>query len=513
MSNSLEIGRLFEPLTGRHMGGTDCRVAAARQAARLREMGLQSGGRVLVHYGNNLEFFVDLLAVWLAGGCCVPVDPRLSAFEVEILARTAKPSLSLWDSTPEPAVAASLAALHVPAIDRSSMAVKDSEVATRVAPLPDDADALILFTSGTTGDPKGVVHTHGSLRARWSRQREFLGTEVIERTLCMLPTNFAWGLIGNALYTWLSGKDLYVVPAFRSDVVLRLGSLCDDHQITYLPTVPAMWRLALRMVAPPTSGSLRRVACGTSALPADLWREIQRWAGTDDVMNVYSMTECGMLAVQSAAESAPEDGLVGRPFPGVEIKLVPIDTPPAAIAVAPDSGTDILGLVCARTPSLMRGYFERPDLTAKVVNDGWFLTGDLGSRDRSGRLYLRGREKEMISIGGVKVYPGDVDAVIEKCPGVLDVCTFGEPDALQGEQVAVALVLAPGSEPTVEAIYAEAAERLAAYQVPRRWYRLDAIPRTPRGKLNRSVVARACSGAEALQPRPPRAAVTGTATE
>jgi acyl-CoA synthetase (AMP-forming)/AMP-acid ligase II len=150
------------------------------------------------------------------------------------------------------------------------------------------------------------------------------------------------------------------------------------------------------------------------------------------------------------------------------------------------------GHVWVQSPALMAGYFMRDDLTAQVVAGGWFCTGDLGALDARGRLLLRGRHKELINVGGGKVYPADVDAVIAACAEVEDVCTFGVDDALQGEAVAVAVALRAGAG--LEPVYASTATRLSAHQLPRRWYVLPQVPRTARGKLDRAAVAAACAG-------------------
>lgn len=500
MSLESTLGSLHEPLTGRHFEADECRRLARQVAARLADYGLRPGDRVFVHSGNDAEFFIQLLGIWLAGCCVVPVDPRLTVYEIARLASAVRPAISIWDRDPEPSVTAALAEQGVPAVERTSlMTAARHEVPTR--PVRDDDDALMLFTSGTTGDPKAVIHTHRSLQRRWQLQREHLGTSHLSRTLFMLPGNFAWGLAGNALYVWFTGADLHVLPAFRTDVLLQLGILCDEHRITYLPTVPTMRRMVLRTVAPPARGTLARIACGTSPLPASLWLDIRKWSGAREILNVYSMTECGMLATHDITAGTPEDGLVGAPFAGVEIRIVPLGSPHASLLAAGECLRNEVGVIWAKTPTLMRGYFGRDDLTAEVVTDGWFRTGDVGMLDGRGQLYLRGRDKEMINVGGVKVYPLDVDVVMARCEAVQDVCTFGVDDPVQGEQVAIAVVLKPPHERHIGQLHGWAEKHLAAFQTPRHWYVVDDIPRNARGKLNRDSVAAACAGKPALDLR------------
>lgn len=496
MSNLLPPGELVEPFADRHSSASECAELARRRARALTGLGVGAGDRVLVHYGNTIDFFVDLLAVWSVGGCAVPLDPRLSALELRAIGGAARASLSLWEGAAPPAADA-LRDVGTRVLDAA--AIREERQACEGTAVPLDADALILFTSGTTGIPKGVVHTHRGLQTRWRAQRARSGEGTLLRTLCLLPTNFAWGLAGNALYAWLGGNALYLAPAFRSDVLLRSAEICDRHSITYFPTVPSMWRTLVRMAAPPSRGTLQRIACGSGPLPASLWSEVRRWSGVADVTNVYSMSECGAIASHSIADGAPEEGLVGAPFDGVEIRIARIGADVADQDARCPTGES--GAVWVRTPTLMRGYFQRDDLTAEVVREGWFRTGDVGAVDDRGRLHLRGRDKDMINVGGVKVYPADVDGVVEKSGTVLDVCTFPMPDALQGEQVAIAVVLDPARDATLDEVYRWTLSHVAPFQLPKRWYVLDALPRTGPGKLNRKAVADACASAESVDVR------------
>jgi acyl-CoA synthetase (AMP-forming)/AMP-acid ligase II len=494
------LGTLLEPLTGRRWDAAAAWQRTRQRAGALQRAGVKRGDRVFLHYGNTPEFFADVLATWCLGACATPVDPRFTAYEIERLAQAVAPACSIWDGSIPEAIASALKAHRVTVLDTEALA-DSSDLPALGTQLPAlDDDALLLFTSGTTGEPKGVVQTHRALRARWNHQRERLGVTPFARTLCAVPTHFAWGLVGHALYAWLSGQELFLLPALRPDVLMRLGVTCDDLGITCLPSVPAMWRVALRTVAPPQRGTLRRVTLGTAPLPANLWKGISDWSGGAEVLNVYGITETGWIAGAGFDPSRSTDLPVGEPW-GAVIKVLESGSTADGPEALRECKVGETGHIWVQTPSLMRGYFQRPDLTAAVVARGWFSTGDLGALDDIGLLYLRGREKELINVGGAKIYPRDIDSALEGLPGVEDVCCFAFEDAMMGENVAVALVLSEPGEMQLGRVYAAASERLAAHQMPRRWVVLEQIPRSPRGKLNRSDVAAFCADRAAHEQR------------
>jgi acyl-CoA synthetase (AMP-forming)/AMP-acid ligase II len=443
------------------------------------------GDRVFIHYGNSLEFFVDLLAVWWLGGCAIPIDARLTPFEIETLARAARPRFGLVAADESGDLLRTLSTAGATALPSNEMGDASIVAPTGAAAL--DEPALILFTSGTTGDPKGVVHTQRSLRARWTSLRDCLGTSAYARTLCLLPTHFGHGLICNALFPWLSGADLYVLPPFRADIITSLGPLIDEHAITAMSSVPTVWTLALRLAKPPRKRSLSRVHVGSAPFSAAMWGQVQEWTGTPDVLNTYGITEtASWVAGTTLSEIAPEDGLVGKPW-GAVIKIL-----------APDGGAvkrGETGMIWLNTPALMAGYFEREKLTADVVKNGWFMTGDIGMLDERGVLYLRGRERDEINKGGMKVYPSDVDGVAAQFPGVTDACAFAVPDKLYGQDVGLAVVLSGDRDTTLEKLREFMREKLAKHQLPVQWHVIADIPRTSRGKINREHVAAACLNA------------------
>lgn len=493
----LQVGNLVEPITGRKWDRATIKRQFIQRAAFYHREGLSPGDRVFVHYGNNLEFFADLLAIWSLGGCIIPIDSRLTKYEVETLARTAAPRFSLCDRNVDDDIAAALLQLKVKVLFTDKAI---SERATTEMPAISgnrftlDQPALILFTSGTTGQPKGVVHTHRSLRARWMTLQQSLGLIKYRRTLCLLPTHFGHGLICNCLFPWLYGQDLFILPPFKPEIILQLGAILDAHEITFMSSVPSVWKLALKMAKPPQTQKLERVFCGSAPLSAYLWKEIQKWTGTNEVFNSYGITETGSwVAGTTLPDFTPEDGLIGEPW-GAVIKILKTSSTETPPCLMQQCETGESGYVWINTPALMQGYFGRDDLTDAVVNQGWFMTGDIGIFDDKGRLYLRGREREEINKGGMKVYPGDIDAVIERFANVLDVCCFGYKDnGLYNENIGVAIVLKEQNNGILRDLYEWTDMHLAKYQMPLRWHIVEEIPRTPRGKINRTKVAEECS--------------------
>ncbi|HWN06318.1 MAG TPA: class I adenylate-forming enzyme family protein [Steroidobacteraceae bacterium] len=494
MPIGLDVGTLAEPFSGRRWDRTEMHRQTGLRIGRFQGLGLAEGDRVLVMFGNCLEFFAELLAIWKCGACAIPVDSRLTAFEVRNLSATADARFAVVDADTQAEIVATL-------VESGLEALLTTEVGTTeglACSIRQDSDALILFTSGSTGDPKGVIHTHRSLGARWMGLRAHLPEAAFARSLCMLPTHFGHGLICNCLFPWLSGNDLYITPSFRPDLVTRLGSVIDEHRITFMSSVPPIWKFALKLAKPPRNGSLQRVHVGSAPLSAKAWDDVRRWTGTPQVCNAYGITETGSWVAGLEDAGAPaEDGLIGTGW-GAIVKV--LRTSDTAQSLAPDMECrrGEPGYVWLNTPALMKGYFRRDDLTAKAVVDGWFMTGDVGRIDDQGRLILCGRERDEINKGGMKIYPSDIDAVVERFAAASDVCTFAMDDPIYGQAAGMAVVLSDTGDSTVRELYEWMKSHLAEHKMPSRWWVVDAIPRTSRGKINRDAVKAACEPGAAL---------------
>jgi len=490
MAIDIEIGTLAEPISGRQWGRKEMLHQVAMRVHAYQSHGFIHGDRVLILFGNRLEFFAELLAIWRLGGCAIPVDSRLTAYEVETLAGAADARFSIIDDETNTTVLSGISdAVVLNTLEQSFDLSHDSVAGTY--PSLDD-DALILFTSGSTGKPKGVVHTYRTLYARWITLRQCLGLESYRRTLCVLPTHFGHGLICNCLFPWLAGCDLFIAPPFRSDLIMRLGNLIDEHEISFLSSVPSIWNLALRSADPPKGDSLERVHVGSAPLSMNLWEQIQQWTGIRDVINAYGITETGSwVAGTTGSDVIPESGLIGEPW-GSTIKVLNSDSTDTSLTADLECAIGESGMIWLNTPALMKGYFQRQDLTDAVVSKGWFMTGDIGMFDDKGQLFLKGRERDEINKGGMKIYPADIDEVVEQFAVTQDVCTFRIEDDLYGENVAIAVVLKDKSAESIGNLYAWIEARLAQHKLPVRWYLLDEIPRTSRGKINRDSVMQSC---------------------
>jgi acyl-CoA synthetase (AMP-forming)/AMP-acid ligase II len=491
-----KIGALSEPLTGRYWDAGTVINRIASRVTLFRSLGMGVADRVLILHGNDLEFFIELLAIWQVGACAIPIDDRLAPYEIDRIRGAAHPRFATAPASFDGSIVSALSQRGIVMMDAHA----DGDDGTP-DPSPgmvslDDA-ALILFTSGTTGNPKGVVHTHRSLQARWALLHQCLGERAYRRSLCVLPTHFGHGLICNCLFPWLQGAELFIAPSFNMEVASTLGRIIDENAISFLSSVPALWRLVLKVSGPPKGGSLQRIHCGSAPLSEDLWRQIREWSQIDEVYNSYGITETGSWTAGTSIDGlVPEDGLIGYPW-GASIKVCRDATVCADEIEVCGAGEE--GYIWLSTPALMKGYLDREDLTRDVVKNGWFTTGDIGLIDERGYLYLRGRSREEINKGGMKIYPTDVDLVAENSPGVSDVCTFAIHDALYGQDVGIALVIKGNPKKVVADLKKRMCERLARHKIPVRWYLLDEIPRTSRGKINRAAVAKICNANSQFQ--------------
>lgn len=467
---------------GEYASGVWLDEQSRARAALLRAAGVSAGDRIAIAHGNSAGFFADLFAVWRVGACAVCLNPGLTPGELENVCSFAEPRTLLGsDGSQLPDVPGLTALCLGDAVGTGKADGADND------PDPSgclDDDALMLFTSGTTGEPKGVVHSYRSLLARTALNAGHIGRDAMARTLCVLPTHFGHGLIGNCLTPLLSGQSVLLAPAGNLDVIANLGSIIDEHRITFMSSVPSFWRKVLKSAPAPAGGTLQRVHVGSAPLPAGLWRDVADWCGTRAVYNMYGITE---TANWLAGAPLPEGGNGGEGYVG------PMWGGNAAI-LAEDGGIAFEGEgeVLVQTPSLMKGYFRRPDLTDAVLRDGWYRTGDVGELDSRGHLRLIGRRKYEINRGGLKVHPEDIDMVLERHQDVREACAFSMPHEVEGETVAAAVALTPGSTLSITDLRKWCARHLVREKLPERWFIVPEIPKTDRGKVSRDAVARAC---------------------
>lgn len=452
-------------------------LAAVRARARvLREAGLAPQRRLALQHGAGAAFLLDLLAAWQLGAVALCLSPSLTPGERERVAESLAPAL--WVAAEGPP--------GVPLLPLPDLAALAGSTAPPLA-LPDlelDQVAAILATSGTTARPKGVVHSHRSLRARLALNLAAIGRTDLAVGLTLLPMHFGHGLIGNALSVLAAGGRLVAWPEPGLAGFGRLGAVIDQERVTFMSSVPALWQVVLKTAPPPQGGSLRRVHVGSAPLGAGLWRQIIAWSGTRRVVNMYGITEtANWIGGHSAEEGEPEDGLVGRPWGG---RLALRDGEGRLL----DRGR---GEVLVATPSLMQGYLDQPEATAAVLRGGWFSTGDLGELDGEGRLRIVGRLKHEINRAGIKIPAEEIDLLLERHPQVAEACAFALPDPVFGEVVAAAFV-ARETALTPALLKRWCKTQIRREAVPTKLFALEALPRNERGKLVRAAVRARCLG-------------------
>ena len=445
------FGTIHDLVSGISWSADQLAAEVERRAAGLSVV--NPGSIVAITHGGTAAFFADLFAVWSRGGAAACLDPALTQSERD----------------------------NVIAFCNASVVLSAEGAAKRDgAGRAPDGTALILFTSGTTGAPKGVVLSSQALFARIELNRRAIGDDTLARTLVTLPTHFGHGLIGNALTPLVARGDIVLAPRGLG-LAQQLGSHIDKHGVTFMSSVPSLWQMALRMSPRPSKQTLQRVHIGSAPLSAATWQRIQDWCGCP-VVNCYGITETSnWIAGASTAEHPPSDGFVGKPWGG-RAGVVTADGKIAA------SGE---GEIAIQSPALMTGYLSRPDLTTAVLKDGWYRTGDLGEVNERGEIRLTGRAKDEINRAGFKIQPAEIDMLLERHPSVAEACTFGAPDAISGEIVAVAVRLAPGAKETAQTLRKWCQTYLRREATPERWFFVDEIPKTSRGKVSRDSVRKA----------------------
>lgn len=469
---------------------------ARRYAAALRANGVRPGDRVAVLLADTPQFPVAYFGVLTAGAVAVPLNAVSTAAEIEHVLTDADAGFlvcadTLLDQAQEAAAPLGTAILTVgpgPAgtVDLEHAAQETAPVETSAVREPDDV-AVVFYTSGTTGKPKGVMLTHRNIRYNVDRM---VTTPYAFRTddvlLGCLPLAHGFGQICGMLTGFRAGISIVMMPRFSGKEALALMA---EHRCTVFMGVPTMYVKMLDAVAQGESApQLDRVYSGGAALSAKTLNDV-RSTFRCPVYEGYGMTETACSVAYHYPGLTLRSGTVGVPITGITVGIARTNSDSIDLLPAGE-----VGEIVVSGPTVMAGYLGRPDMTAEVVVGGWFRTGDLGRLDGDDYLSVVGRKKDLILRGGYNVYPREIEEILVGHPAVAQVAVIGIPHPELGEEVCAVVVPAgPGDaiSGSRQEIIKWGKQRLAAYKYPRRVEFIDALPLGSSGKvLKRILVSR-----------------------
>ncbi len=489
------------------LGGTRLTYAqvngAANQVANLLvERGIQPGDKVALTCPNLPYFSIVYYGILKAGATVVPLNVLLKGREVAYhLADSEAKAYFCFQGTPELPMAE--AGHHgfeeAPGCEHFFVITADPAAASPIegtetlgavtagqAPTFDtvetDADdtAVILYTSGTTGQPKGAELRHRNMHDNAAAGKHLFGADADrpDTYLCVLPLFHSFGqtVIQNGAFAF--GGTVVMLPRFEAHAALALMA---SEEVTFFAGVPTMyWGLlgalddtvdVVRLAA-----NLRVAAAGGSALPVEVHKEFQHRFGVT-ILEGYGLSETSPVASFSPYGKEPRVGSIGVPIPGVEMKLIDPDWNEI------DGGPDAIGEIAIKGHNIMKGYYNRPAATDEAIHDGWFRSGDLGRRDEDGYYYIVDRSKDMIIRGGFNVYPREIEEVLMTHPDVSLAAVIGVPNDSHGEEVKAFVILNQGASVTADELVAWGKEEMAGYKYPRMVEIVDALPMTATGKI------------------------------
>jgi acyl-CoA synthetase (AMP-forming)/AMP-acid ligase II len=467
---------------GRSLSYRELRAQVEMLGEQLGACGVGPGDRVATILPNGPGMAVAFLAA-TSVGAAAPLNPAYRAEELRFYFGDLKPKVLI--TTPETGVAArevlpdETTLLDLTGDLGSYALMRDGEAVERasIGTAPEAEDhALLLHTSGTTARPKLVPLTQGNVAASAANIAEWLRLAPGDRCLNVMPLFHIHGLMAAVLASVAGGAALVATPGFDA---FRFFEWVDAHEPSWYTAVPTMHQLILSRAGQHEDVIARRplrfIRSSSAGLPPSVFAELERVFGAP-VVEAYGMTEASHQMSSNPLDGERRPGTVGVPA-GADLRILD-----EAGDEVPSGG---LGEVAIRGAGVTAGYVENPEANAAAFAGEWFRTGDQGSMSEDGYLTLTGRLKELINRGGEKVAPLEVDDVLLQHPAVAQAVTFARPHERLGEDVAAAVVLVEGADVEPSELRAFAAERLAAFKVPRTILCVDEIPKGPTGKLQR----------------------------
>ena len=462
----------------------ELQVAAQRVTALLRARDIGPGDRVGLVLPNVPAYPVLFYGALAAGAVVVPMNPLLKAREVQFYLEDSGASIVFgWHAAvDESRKAAEAVGIDCVAVDPADFEdlLAEHEPATDVVDRKDDDTAVLLYTSGTTGQPKGAELTHANMLTNAAVTAETL-VELTPDDVVMgcLPLFHCFGLTCGLNAAVSTGACLTLIPRF--DPVKALEVIGRD-QVTAFEGVPTMYAAMLN--APDSESydvsSLRTCISGGAAMPVEVMKSFEETFSCM-VLEGYGLSETAPVASFNRPDMERKPGSIGVPVRGVEMRVLD------------DDGKDVdageVGEIAIRGENVMKGYWNKPEATEEAIPDGWFRSGDIAKQDDDGYFFIVDRKKDLIIRGGYNVYPREVEEVLYEHEAVAEAAVIGIDHPELGEEIGLAVALKPDAEATEDELRDFAKERLAAYKYPRHVWIVDELPKGPTGKILRREVS------------------------
>jgi long-chain acyl-CoA synthetase len=504
---------------GRRLSYSELEKLSDAFANALVTLGVKKGDRVALLLPNSPQSIITQLGAWKAGGIAAPINPLYTEGELErllnecgaetvvVLTQFYKKVRSLQPRTRVRRIIATNIKEYLPTLLSLLFTLfKEKKEGHRIKLQPNDLwlsnllrqhasiprpnvkirpedPALLLFSGGTTGEPKGAVGTHHALLMTGMQLRAWFSTFTVEWDDVIMLTIPLFHVYGNAgvFAVGIFGRDSFAIipdPRNIDDLVATIRKV----RPAFLPGVPTLFNALLNhpdvQVGKVDFKSIKLCVSGASSLLAEVKNRFETLTG-GRVVEGYGLTESMMAAVVTPLHGLYKPGSVGTPLPDVEVRIADVDTGQGSLSPGE------VGEILIRAPQLMLGYWQRPNETEKAIRNGWLYTGDLGYLDEDGYLFIVDRKKDVIKPSGFQVWPREVEEVIASHPSVNEVGVVGVPDEYQGEAVKAWIVLRPGQRVTADEIRVYCRKKLAGYKIPKHVEFTDSLPKTMVGKVLR----------------------------
>jgi long-chain acyl-CoA synthetase len=441
--------------------------------------GVQPGDRVGIMLPNVPYFPAIYYGILAAGAAVVPMNVLLKGREAEFyLTDSGAKQFFAWEGFAEEAqIAADAAGVPLTIVTPGEFEQEIAEALPMGGNIEraDDDTCVILYTSGTTGTPKGAELTHSNIGSNVACNVAMFGFSPEDVIFGGLPLFHSFGQTSAMNSAIASGASITLLPRFDAAKAIEI---IDRDKVTVFMGVPTMYVGLLHdpSLAGVDASSLRYCVSGGASLPVEVLNAVEEKLGAT-LLEGYGLSETSPVATFNQPANPTKPGSIGTPISGVECKLVDDDGNDIP------EGTDAVGEIAIKGPNVMKGYWNRPDATAEVMRGDWFLSGDMGKRDDEGYYFIVDRKKELIIRGGYNVYPREIEEVLYEHPAVREAAVIGVADEIHGEEVAAVIGFKPGETASADEIREFAKERVAAYKYPRHIWFVDELPKTATGKI------------------------------